>query len=195
VLQPQSAEGFAGVLCGICQTGIQADESVGTCPACQSPFHAECWAENGGCAQYGCAHMPSATPAEASPVAARTYWGQEEKECPSCGLNIKVAALRCRHCGATFSSDQPMTAGEAETQAQAGEKRAAAGTAALWLFVTGLVPCTAPLALAVGGLWYLGNRDTVRRMTSQRRVMALLGLGASAVTTSVLLLAALFLGR
>jgi hypothetical protein len=194
VLQPQPAASFAGVLCGICQTGIQAEESVGTCPACQSPFHAECWAENGGCAQYGCAHMPSATPAETG-VAARTYWGQEEKECPGCGQHIKVAALRCRHCGAVFSSDQPMTAGEAESQAQAGEQRAAASTAALWLFVAGLVPCTAPLTFAVGGLWYLGNRDMVRRMPSQRRVMALVGLGASAVTTSVLLLAALFLGQ
>ncbi|MCP3136268.1 RING finger protein [Pyxidicoccus xibeiensis] len=192
-LQPQSASGFAGAPCGICQTGIEVEESVGTCPACQSPFHAECWAENGGCAQYGCVHMPSATPAETG-VSARTYWGREEKACTGCGEQIKVAALRCRFCGEVFATEQPMTAVEADSQSQSAERRAAAGTAALWLFIAGLVPCTAPLTLVVGGIWYSSNRAVVRQLPSQRRVLALLGLGASAVTTSLLLLAALFLG-
>ncbi|AGC46688.1 hypothetical protein MYSTI_05409 [Myxococcus stipitatus DSM 14675] len=192
-LQPHAADAFAGNTCGICQTGIEVGEEVGTCPACQAPFHAECWAENGGCAQYGCAHMPGTSTAEA-PTAAHTYWGQEEKTCFDCGQQIKVAALRCRFCGAVFSSNQPLSSSEVVTQEQVSARRAAAGRVAVGLFVAGLMPCTAPLALLAGGVWCLNNRETIRKLPSQRRVMAWVGLGAAASSTVLMLLAALFLG-
>ncbi|MCP3065059.1 hypothetical protein LXT21_40435 [Myxococcus sp. K38C18041901] len=192
-LEPRPTAAYVGHTCGICQTDIATDEQVGTCPACEAPFHAECWAENGGCAQYGCLHMPSSGPRE-PPALGHAYWGQEEKACTECGQQIKVAALRCRHCGAVFASDQPMTAAEVETQEQVEARRAAVGTTALWLFIAGLVPCTAPLALVVGGVWFLRNRAAIRRLPSQRRVMAWLGLGVAAAATLLFVVVGLFFG-
>lgn len=192
----QSSEAGAeleGRVCGVCQTGIVQGEQVGPCPSCASPFHVECWEENGGCAQYGCAHMPAAVK-EQAPVVAQSYWGQEEKQCPHCGQQIRAAALRCRHCSAVFASGAPVTAAQLDVQAQHGERLARASTAALWLFVGGLLPLTAPLALLAGGLWMALSRRTIRRLPSSRRVMALLGLAAAGVSTLLLLLAALFLG-
>jgi hypothetical protein len=183
-----------GRVCGVCQTAIAQGEEVGPCPSCAAPFHVECWEENGGCAQYGCAHMPAAVK-EQAPVSAQTYWGQEEKDCPRCGMQIKVAALRCRHCGALFESGAPVTAAQLDQQAEGAARTARASTAALWLFAAGLLPLTAPLALVAGGLWVALRWRTVRSLPSNRRVMALLGLVAAGFTTLLLLLAALFLGQ
>jgi len=52
-----SAEGQAG-LCAICQSAIGEGDVRTACPGCGAPYHAECWAENGGCAVYGCECVP-----------------------------------------------------------------------------------------------------------------------------------------
>ena len=98
-----SLEAFAagsretGKLCAICQTAIDRGAEIGKCPACESPFHTECWSENGGCATYGCEHMPETVKA-IDPLAQATHWGQEEKDCPKCGKKIKSAARSHTSC-------------------------------------------------------------------------------------------------
>src|ERR1700689_4080854 len=96
----------SGTLCAICQSPFAADDESTPCPACRSVYHSDCWQENGGGAGYG---WPQVSPAEGRvaleiPAA---YWGQEEKPCPRCKRQILAAAVRCRHCGATFSSSRP----------------------------------------------------------------------------------------
>src|SRR5512138_2081358 len=92
-----------GSLCAICQSSLEPPSELTRCPECQSAYHADCWQENGGCAIYGCAQVP-ATEGRAALEIPAAYWGQEEKPCPACGRQILAAAVRCRHCGATFAS-------------------------------------------------------------------------------------------
>ncbi|MBI5549100.1 MAG: hypothetical protein HY901_34885 [Deltaproteobacteria bacterium] len=177
----------AGKRCGICQTAIGVGESVGRCPRCEATFHDECWKETCGCASYGCELMPKTAKA-ADPVAPQTFWGQEEKQCSACGKTIKVAALRCRHCGAVFESSTPV-----EHQAPAPPNGPVSGGVAWAIFAGGVFPPTAPVALMAGGLWALARTDELRRMKPTQRVMAVLGLVAAGVTSVVLLVAGLLL--
>lgn len=190
-LEPMSAG--AGSFCAICQTGIAAGEQAGCCPACASPFHDECWAENGGCASYGCQHMPE-TIKEVDPVAPQSYWGAEEKACPKCGQQIKVAALRCRHCGTVFDTSDPMNEQEWRRKQTEAPQLDAARQAAVALFVLGVLPCTAPLCLLGGGLWYRSHRELVARLPGTHRVLLLVGLGSSVLSSAVLVLVAILYG-
>lgn len=51
--------------CVYCQTDAEAWEAR-FCPACGSPYHHDCWAENGGCAVPGCS--TSASPQAPTPT-------------------------------------------------------------------------------------------------------------------------------
>ncbi|MBJ7458382.1 MAG: hypothetical protein JHD02_04260 [Thermoleophilaceae bacterium] len=44
-----------GARCGYCHTMLRDTDSVATCSECETPMHTECWDENGGCVQPGCA--------------------------------------------------------------------------------------------------------------------------------------------
>jgi hypothetical protein len=175
------AEAEQGRACAICQTLIARGEPVGACPGCEAPYHADCWQENGGCGSYGCALSPSVAKDD-GPQEGSSYWGQEDKACPACGKRIRLAALRCRHCGHILPSRAPdaTRAGPPPT-----------GRAALILFVLGLVPFSAPLALVVGGPLLLLLRRRVRRWPATRRAMAVTGVIASAVVTLLLVVAVL----
>ena len=59
VVVPLSAMAVAraardGGTCPFCQTRIVAGEEYLTCPSCKTPYHADCWEYNNGCAVYGC---------------------------------------------------------------------------------------------------------------------------------------------
>lgn len=41
-------------ICTFCQTPIKNESEEYLCPSCHSPYHADCWEENKGCAVYGC---------------------------------------------------------------------------------------------------------------------------------------------
>lgn len=72
---------YVGKTCPVCQTPIKPGTVVSVCPACDMPYHQECWEYNGGCATYGCANAPRqgaqrpAAPATqpAAPPAAPAY--------------------------------------------------------------------------------------------------------------------------
>jgi hypothetical protein len=179
----------AGKLCAICQTGIDRGAQVGRCPECESPFHTECWDENGGCATYGCKLMPE-TVKEQDPLQQQTHWGQEEKNCPRCNEVIKVAALRCKHCKAVFETSAPVSRAEYFARERQKPLLQEGRQAASVIFVLGLLPCTAPLCLLFGGLWVLGNKEVVRRLPGMHRVLCFVGLGAAGITSLTLLLAA-----
>lgn len=47
-------------ICPYCRTEVGETEGERTdCPGCGTPHHADCFAENGGCTVFGCAHAPS----------------------------------------------------------------------------------------------------------------------------------------
>lgn len=41
-------------ICLFCQSTIKDKSCIIYCPKCNSPYHIECWEENGGCSLYGC---------------------------------------------------------------------------------------------------------------------------------------------
>jgi TM2 domain-containing membrane protein YozV len=45
-------------LCPYCRTPLEAEDEVVSCPACNTPHHQACVAENGGCTVFGCSQAP-----------------------------------------------------------------------------------------------------------------------------------------
>src|SRR5687767_4121404 len=109
------------VVCGICLTPLQPTDSVAACPSCQSQYHNDCWLENGGCGAYGCSQAPAVEQRRAIEIPV-SFWGQEHKPCPACGQQILAAAVRCRHCGATFASARPEDSDEFQRRATLKER-------------------------------------------------------------------------
>lgn len=164
-----------GKRCAICQTWIGNGELVGRCRACDAPYHQECWIENAGCAAYGCELMPQPHQTQLAAVP-QSHWGLTEKQCPACGRQVKVMALRCRFCGAQFADRAP-SAGRGLVERGPPPKNAA-----LLLFIGGIVPVFSPLVLVAGGAWLLTHRSEFARLPSTHRAMAVLGILAACVS-------------
>jgi hypothetical protein len=138
--------------CPYCLAAIAAGEETHTCPSCHSVYHHECWTENGGCAVYGCAQVPVVESRRAIEVPL-SYWGQENKPCPACGQQILAAAVRCRHCGATFGSARPQDAGEFQSRAALAARMPEAQKRVVMIFVLSIIPFTAPIAAIWAWIW------------------------------------------
>jgi TM2 domain-containing membrane protein YozV len=52
----------AEAVCPYCRSGFEAEDEVKPCPACNTPHHADCFAENGGCTIFGCTAAPAEEP-------------------------------------------------------------------------------------------------------------------------------------
>lgn len=168
--------------CPICRDGFaEGGGAAQHCDACHAPFHVECWEWNGGCGVYGCARAPQTVKSEG--VEAETRWGQTWKVCQGCGGTIRVAAQRCRHCGAVFDA--------ADTAGARAQDLARVKSSAVIVFVCGLAPPTAPLALLLGLVWYRANRALLARLPGTHRVLSQVGLVAAALSTAAFGLALL----
>lgn len=166
---------MSDVACSLCHTTLLPEEAVEECPECRAVFHAECHADNGGCGTYGCGRVPS-DPKQAAGVVQPTFWGQETKNCPACKKSIRAAALRCRHCGARFTTAAPLASEDYERESEKKQASAALNRLAPWIFVAGVIPCTAPLVLCIGGPYILFHaRDPMRRIAPLPRLLARLG--------------------
>jgi RING finger family protein len=143
-------------VCQICFLRILDGDPFDVCPSCATPFHRDCWEEIGGCAVYGCPHMFEARKAD-GPIA---FWGTSEKVCPMCAETIPVAALECPQCKMAFDDIRPLSREEAlrpkEDPALRRYRRRAG-----WLLFFSAIGCTSPLALLIGGIWYLRERETI----------------------------------
>ena len=172
--------------CGICMSAIEATDASTSCEGCHSPYHAECWTENGGCAVYGCTHVPKTDglkPLEIPPA----YWGREDKDCPQCGASIMALATRCRHCGReVVARPEEKTAFQKRT-----ERRARAPilrrTAKLFV-VLSLLPVLSLITLIVGPLYYRRNRDEIRRLSGGADGLYRIAIVTAAAQCAILLL-------
>ena len=50
-------------ICPYCRCPLEDGVTQTTCPGCDTPHHADCFEENGGCTVFGCAHAPNDEPA------------------------------------------------------------------------------------------------------------------------------------
>ena len=174
--------------CAVCQCAFEAGEESVRCPSCQAPFHADCWSENGGCAVYGCAAVP-ATEARTALEIPPAFWGQEDKQCPSCGATIAAAALRCRGCGAMFQGGRPQSASEFRRKKQLDSRQAGLRRTVIALFAFSVLPCTAPLAALLGWVWYHSEREAVATLPPLYSGVCRLALGVSTGQTVVVTVA------
>lgn len=166
-----------GTVCAICQSAIEANEPREKCPTCASPYHAECWQENGGCAVYGCAGVPR-TESRSGLEIPVSYWGQEKKPCPVCGALIQAAALRCRECGTTFKDARPQGTNEFVRQSGRDVRVQGLKSKSILILVLCLIPVTAVVGLIIGVPWYLSNRADIEVMPGGHKACVKIGLAA-----------------
>lgn len=157
-----SGAGEDGRSCALCLSRFQTGESLVDCDKCTTPFHAGCWAENGGCAVYGCSRTPVVEKEEPVHVGGGSW--EEDKACPNCNQAIKASAVKCRFCEATFETAKPMTRREyrdsIDSTAAAGRSRQLAGG----LFVMSLLGCLSPIVLPLSIWWLVANRELFKKI-------------------------------
>jgi transcription elongation factor Elf1 len=179
-------------VCGVCLSPIAATEAKTFCPACKAEYHSECWEENGGCGVYGCSQVPVVEKRQAIEIPI-SYWGQEKKRCPKCQHEILAAAVRCRHCGATFDSARPQNAEEFQQRTELTGRLPATRRTIVWLFVFSVVPCLAPIGAVWGLVWFPAHREDVRLLPTLYGALCKIGLiVAIAQTIAVVVLTVLF---
>jgi hypothetical protein len=191
-IPPSDAAAPSAAKCPFCLAGITSGESTQTCPSCRAVYHADCWAENGGCAVYGCSQVP-ATEARQSIEVPLSYWGQERKPCPSCGQEILAAAVRCRHCGTQFTSARPQDAGEFRAQTAIAEALPAARKRVITIFVLSVIPFSAPVAAMWGLLWRRTHTEELAALPPLHIALHRIGVVASiGLTTALIVMTILY---
>jgi hypothetical protein len=177
----------AEIMCGYCQSPIDGTEAEpARCPACSAVYHAECWSENGGCAVYGCTAAPEIEVRQPIEIPV-SYWGQENKPCPACGREILAAAVRCRRCGTTFDSAQPVNAADFHARARADARLPALRRALVVCFVLSIVPCAAPFGAIASAIQLRARRADVAKLPSIYGALARLGVGVGFAQTAALI--------
>jgi hypothetical protein len=174
-------------LCAVCQCPLEQGGDVVTCPECSVPYHRECWEYNKGCAIYGCGQAPPTEHLEDIEIPV-SFWGKEEKQCPLCRQTILAAAVRCRHCGATFASAAPEAAGQYRQRTQIEQSLPGVRRAGVWLLVFSMITCTAPVAAIVGAFWYLGNREKINALPALHAALCKIALAVAVGQTALVVL-------
>jgi len=180
-------DSLVGRLCAVCQSALVPGEAACICSACRAPYHRECWDEIGGCASYGCEHMPQAPKQEADEAGRSAAWG-DVKECPRCHKEIRSLAVKCRFCKATFPSAVPMTTREYMDWSRSQKELAPTRQTAIFFFVVGLLGIFAPLVLIAGLGWAVVNRVALAKVGGVHRVLVYFTIGLSVVYTLIMLL-------
>lgn len=111
--------------CPYCLWPIKGDEAVEECAHCSARYHAECWAENGGCGTFGCPawaagqtgtapppppvtpRVAGATGTAASPVVVSAdplppVAASARRFCDMCGQPVTADDRFCGGCGNTL---------------------------------------------------------------------------------------------
>lgn len=178
--------------CAICLSPIESMADETECPACHAVYHLECWKENGGCAVYGCTQVTPTEKRQAIEIPV-SYWGQENKNCPNCGKEILAAAVRCRHCGATFESARPQDTQEFQQRTALSQRLPSVRRKVVWLFVFSVVTFLAPIGAVWGIIWIPSHREELRALPAIYGALSKIGLAlAITQTVGVVLLTLLF---
>lgn len=177
-------------LCGICLSPIEHEVETAACPACNALYHEECWQENKGCAVYGCSQTPQVDQRSSVEIPV-SFWGQENKPCPSCGREILAAAIRCRFCGATFASAQPEDTGTFNQRSEQEKRLPQVRQTIVWTFVLSVIPCTAPIGGVWSLVWFATHRSDVEALPALYSALCKIGIGVGIGQTVIMILMSL----
>ena len=158
-------------VCGICGHPLVAEQLLLSCPACERPFHRECWEELGGCATFGCSRMVETK----KPDEQINYWGASKKQCPMCAESIPVSALECPCCHTNFDDIRPMAKTDLVKPVEDDNVRAMRRRAA-WLLFFNAIGITSPIAVVVALLWYLRGKQEIARADPSSRALILISI-------------------
>lgn len=97
---------YTGELCLHCQQPFQTEDDVVVCPDCGTPYHRECWMENGCCINLALHETGEGWKKSApEPAAEGEVLEGKERICPRCGSSCMSSQRFCNHCGMVFLSD------------------------------------------------------------------------------------------
>jgi hypothetical protein len=89
--------------CIWCGAALQLGADAALCEACETPHHAHCWDEKGGCAKLSCANAPLRR--MEPPAAAQVAKADPDQKCPRCGRRCRPEAEVCPYCKIVLSPD------------------------------------------------------------------------------------------
>jgi hypothetical protein len=118
----------------------------------------------------------------------KSYWGQENKNCPKCGKQILAAAVRCRHCGTTFESARPQEAEEFRQRTDLASRLPAAKKTIVWMFIVSMIPCVAPIGAVWGLIWIPTHKEEVRALPTLYNALCKIGLVVAIGLTVIMVL-------
>ena len=136
---------------------------------------------------YGCSEVPPIEPRRAIEIPV-SYWGQENKSCPGCGKEILAVAVRCRFCGATFSSAQPEDTASFSQRAEKEKRLPRVRQKIIWIFVLSVIPCLAPIGGLWGLVWYPTHKSDVEALPALYPALCKLGIGIGLGQTLMMVL-------
>lgn len=174
------------IVCPLCQGPLEPDNEKIVCTDCKTGYHAECWEENQGCAIYGCPQVPPTEKRQDIEIPV-SYWGKEQKPCPSCGQEILATALRCRHCGAIFSSIRPESKDEYSQHERLKQQLPDLRKRAVWFFIFNVLTFSAPLAAVAGYFWYTSHREDIKSLPPLYSMLFSIGLTVGIVQTIIII--------
>lgn len=88
---------FTGVECLVCKKKFTDADDVVVCPECGTPYHRECYAEEGKCINQKLHDENKSWSQENSESGKETL-----KKCPNCNAENKPHALICENCGTSL---------------------------------------------------------------------------------------------
>lgn len=93
---------FIGTKCIVCSEIFAEGDDIVVCPQCGTPYHRDCWQENGECVNHELhEHGGSWTPHIGTEKAQTT----QELRCPRCGRENQPGRFFCEECGMQLSDD------------------------------------------------------------------------------------------
>lgn len=127
--QSQENTAAADCVCPVCCTRLSESDGTVVCPDCKMVYHQDCWADNNGCATYGCpssgclAPPPLAIHQDEAEVtstqSALTANSDSTIKCPYCGTGLADGNQICWNCGKDISASASADFSNNASQAQA----------------------------------------------------------------------------
>ncbi len=185
-LAPVQATAHSG-FCALCQSAIEPDVEVTSCPGCGTVYHTECWHEVGGCGVYGCTQVPTTEKRDELSIPA-AHWGRETKPCPACNQEIQAMAVRCRHCQADLGGMNPVSAAAWKAGQQQCATKPKLKQRIIWVSVACAVPFIGPVVGLFAGIWRYFRRRDIASLPGLYQAMILIAIALAAVQAIALLL-------